>query len=225
MSPTPRQGYTTEDGLRVPGTTTIIGRFKESGGLIRWAYQRGLDNVPLYESRDAAADVGTFVHTLIEAFLATGEVDIPAPAGMVPENQEKAASAYTAFRTWVEGSRLRITPLEKHMVSEAHRYGGTPDALADEPDGTRSLLDWKSSKSFYPDQLVQVAAYRNLWNELHPESPITGGVHIVRFGKSGGDFEHRFFPPKHPKLLAAWDQFLLFRQAYDIDRVISGKGD
>jgi hypothetical protein len=222
---TPKKGYFTADGLKIPSVTTIIGRFKESGALIRWAYKQGELGVPLYEKRDAAADVGTYVHSMIEVFLANGEVEIPPPAGMTPENVEKAASAYQAFRTWLDGSRLKVTPLEQHFVSEAHRFGGTPDAIADEPDGSRSLVDWKSSKSYYPDQLAQVAAYRELWNEVHPEVPITGGVHIVRFGKDGGDFEHRYFPPTHRKLAAAWRQFILFREAFDLDKVVTGRDE
>jgi hypothetical protein len=222
---TPRQGYFTSDGLKVPSVTTIIGRFKESGALIRWAFKQGEMGVPLYEKRDAAGDVGTYVHKQIEWFLANGEVDVPAPAGMSPENVEKAASAYQAFRTWLDGSRLNVTPLEKHFISEAHRFGGTPDAIADEPDGCRSLLDWKTAKAFYPDQLVQVAAYRQLWNEVHPERPINGGVHIVRFGKDGGDFQHSYFPPTHRKLAAAWAQFLCFREAWDLDKVVTGRDE
>jgi len=222
---TPKKGYFTAEGLKIPSVTTIIGRFKESGALIRWAYSQGEQGVPLYQKRDAAADVGTYVHSMIEAFLANGEVEVPPPAGMSPENVEKAASAYQAFRTWLDGSRLKVVPLEQHFVSEVHRFGGTPDAIADEPDGARSLLDWKSSKSFYADQLVQVAAYRALWNEVHPESAINGGVHIVRFGKDGGDFEHRYFPATHRKLLAAWAQFLCFREAFDLDKVVTGRDD
>lgn len=223
---TPKQGYFTSDGLKVPSVTTIIGRFKESGALIRWAYRQGEMGVPLYEKRDAAADVGTFVHSLIEAHL-YGQVvtEERPPVGMSPENVARATSAFEAFRKWLEGSRLKVSPLEKHFVSEQHRFGGTPDAIADEPDGSRALLDWKTAKAFYPDQLVQVAAYRALWNETHPEAPITGGVHIVRFGKDGGDFQHSYFPPTHRKLAAAWRQFVLFREAFDLDRVVTGKDE
>lgn len=35
--PTPKSGYYTKAGVRVPGVTTVIGRFKDSGGLIHWA--------------------------------------------------------------------------------------------------------------------------------------------------------------------------------------------
>jgi len=222
---TPKKGYFTADGIKIPSVTTILGRFKESGALIRWAYSQGVAGVELYEKRDTAADVGTYVHAMIEAFLSTGEINIPAPAGMTPENIEKAASAFSAFRSWIEGSRLKVRPLEKHFVSEVHRFGGTPDAIADEPDGSRSLLDWKTAKAYYSDQLLQVAAYRQLWNEVNPEAPITGGVHIVRFGKDGGDFQHTYFPPTHRKLAAAWRMFVVLREAYDLDKVVAGKDD
>jgi hypothetical protein len=33
----PKGGYRNAEGVRVPGVTTIIGRFKDSGGLINWA--------------------------------------------------------------------------------------------------------------------------------------------------------------------------------------------
>jgi PD-(D/E)XK nuclease superfamily protein len=222
---TPKKGYFTADGLKIPSVTTIIGRFKESGALIRWAYSQGEQGVPLYSKRDAAADVGSYVHTMIEAFLTSGEIEISPPAGMSPENVEKAASAYQAFRTWLDGSRLRVTPLEQHYVSETHRFGGTPDAIAEAPDDLRELLDWKTAKSFYADQLVQVAAYRALYNEVHPERPINGGVHIVRFGKDGGDFQHLYFPATHRKLAAAWRMFVLFREAFDLDKVVTGRDD
>ncbi len=45
--PHPKGGYRDADGKRIPGVTTIIGRFKESGALIRWAYGRGRDGEEL----------------------------------------------------------------------------------------------------------------------------------------------------------------------------------
>jgi len=67
--PTPKKGYFLKDGTNVPGTTTIIGRFKESGGLIQWAYNRGKEGLKLYESRDKAAELGTIVHSMVEEYI------------------------------------------------------------------------------------------------------------------------------------------------------------
>ena len=69
MSPHPASGYRLKDGTKVPGTTGIIGRFKESGALIYWAYKRGKDGLELYESRDRAATLGTIVHEMAERYI------------------------------------------------------------------------------------------------------------------------------------------------------------
>ena len=55
--PTPSAGYRLKDGTRVPGTTTILGRWKESGGLLQWAFKQGESGArTLYEERDKAAE-------------------------------------------------------------------------------------------------------------------------------------------------------------------------
>lgn len=69
--PTPTKGYFLKSGERIPGTTTIIGRFKDSAGLIPWAWKRGRDfpDEPLYGTRDKAAELGTIVHDMAEAYI------------------------------------------------------------------------------------------------------------------------------------------------------------
>ena len=62
--PHPKQGYKTQDGKRAPGVTTIIGRFKDSGGLLWWAFEQGKaaergEINSLYDKRDEAGDAGT----------------------------------------------------------------------------------------------------------------------------------------------------------------------
>src|ERR1051326_3779732 len=45
----PTQPYRTKNGKRVPGVTTILSRFKDSGGLIWWANRLALE--PLLQAR------------------------------------------------------------------------------------------------------------------------------------------------------------------------------
>ena len=59
----PTLGYRLKDGTKVPGVTTIIGRFKDSGGLLWWAFEQGQaaergEINSLYDKRDAAAEAG-----------------------------------------------------------------------------------------------------------------------------------------------------------------------
>jgi len=219
--PTPRAGYRTTDGREVPGTTTIIGRFKDAGALIGWAYNQGKAGKPRFEKPEA--DVGTYVHALIEAHL-RGQPEPEPPANIPPENVKRArGNAFEAFLRWRDGAHIEIAPIEVPLVSEVYRYGGTPDANGCEHDDKLSMIDWKSAKDFYPDNLIQGAAYINLWNESHPDSPITGFFHVLRFGKEGMDFAQHSFRIDHPKLAAAWELFKLYRRAYDLDRVVAGR--
>jgi hypothetical protein len=209
--PTPRKGYFTKGGIKVPGTTTIIGRFKESGALIAWAYGRGKEGLDLYESRDKAAELGTIVHDMVEQFI-RGEDTL---RRLMASDEDKAIdSAFGAFKEWFESNNFEVISQEEQMVSEVHLYGGTPDAIAKDGKGRIVLLDWKTSNAIYSDHIWQLGAYRILWNENHPEMPLTGGSHICRFSKEKGDFAHHFFP----NVDEAEQGFLLMRRLYDIDR-------
>lgn len=203
-------GYYLADGTRVPSSTTIAGRYKESGGLLRWAFQRGKDgHNELYD--DVALTVGSLVHSVIEAEIN----DLPLP--LIPEqHKEQVGSAVSAWHEWFLSTSLTIVATEIPLVSEKHRFGGTLDTIVRNRHGLLCLGDWKSSKAVYSDYLIQIASYRLLWNE-NREEQITGGFHLVRFSKEFGDMEHRFYPD----LSEAEDLFLLYRQAYDVDKKLA----
>ena len=208
--PTAKLGYFLEDGSEVPSVTTVTSRFKESGGLIHWAWDIGRRGLDYRAERDNAADAGTLAHHLVEQFIRTGKTDLPDAA---PDVAQKAMLAFDAFRTWQAQTRLTIVAQEIQLVSEKYRFGGTPDAIG-EMDGVLCLLDWKTGNRVYRDALMQLSAYGKLWTENHPDKPITGGFHLCRFAKQYGDFSHHFFP----NLDQAFEMFLLLREAYDIDQ-------
>lgn len=215
--PTPRQGYFLKDGTKVPSTTTILGRFKESGGLIRWAYQQGKDGKELYEERDQAADIGTCVHSMVEQHINGKTPDecraMPDTILPTPDMREKALSGFAAYLAWAQNFNIEITHQEIQMVSEKYCFGGTPDGIG-MVGGKRALLDWKTSKAIYADYLVQIAAYKLIWEENHPDLPITGGFHLLRFAKEHGDFTHKYFA----NLDLGERMIVLLREAYEIDR-------
>lgn len=235
--PTPKQGYRLKDGTRCPSVTTICGRFKESGGLIWWANRLALE--PLLQIRSVlengrdeaaiaaflavdpaawdhkqaaarAADAGTIAHQMVDDFIHSREFD---PSKFQPDLVEMAKPAYGAFREWADQSRLEIIETEKPLVSEQYKFGGTRDAIG--LRGNRSILDWKSSNSIYPEYLLQLAAYGILDEEAGNQ--ITGGYHLVRFSKqeSPGDpvhFVHHYWD----SLTKARAAFLLCRELYGL---------
>lgn len=212
--PTPKAGYFTESGEKVPGTTTVIGNFKDGTPLYHYYYKRGRAGLAMYEHSEAAAEIGTVAHAMVEMD-AQGKDPIAIATHLktaLPdlEMQSKAMSAFNAYLSWKKNFGVQIIEQEIQLVSEKHRYGGTIDAIGI-VGNQLVLLDWKTSSGIYEDYLVQLAAYAMLWEENRPQAPITGGFHLLRFSKEHGDFEHRYFA----ELETAKRQFLLFREAYE----------
>ena len=205
-----RQGraiYKDAAGNRVPSVTTIISRFKESGGLLFWANQAGLDGQTLDEARRPAATAGTLAHELVEAHL--NQRTVPDMMGD-EEVGAKARAAFATYVRWHAMTKLLVRHTEVSLVSERHKFGGRLDAVGD-VGGKLVLVDWKTSNSVYADYLLQLAGYRILWEENYPDHRLTGGFHLCRFAKEHGDFSHHYF--KSLDLEAG--TFLAMRQLYD----------
>ena len=215
--PHPKGGYKNKDGKRIPGVTTIIGRFKDSGGLLYWACEQGKaiergEISSLYDKRDAAADAGTLAHEMVEAHI--NGLSLPEP----PNNEigKQAKQGFENYIEWADNNRIKVIKQEMEMTSELYQFGGCPDAMGIDNKDRLCILDWKTSNGVYPDYIIQLAAYRQLWIENHPDEPITGGNHLLRFSKEHADFTHHFWS----ELDDAWEQFKLFRKAYEIDKLL-----
>lgn len=214
--PHPKGGYKIGNE-KVPGVTTIIGRFKDSGGLLFWAFEQGklaergeIDS--LYDKRDEAGDAGTLAHAMVEAYINFAEMPdlLPYPDEIVT----LAKQGFENYKTWQSNNRIEIVCQEMELVSETYRFGGCPDAIGRDNKGNLCLLDWKTSNGVYQDYIIQLAAYRQLWEENNPDQPLIGGYHLCRFSKEHADFTHHYWS----ELDDAWEQFKLFRTAYDIDK-------
>lgn len=206
---TAKGGYFLKDGVtRVPSVTTVLGRFKESGGLVHWAWEMGKQGKDYREVRDSAADSGTKAHEAVEQWIKKETVTFEGPEDVV----KKAKKSFDAFLEWADQTQLEITDTEVPLVSERYKFGGTLDAMLIR--GKRSLGDWKTSNKIYPEYLVQIAAYGLLWEENFPEKKIEGGYHLLRFDKEFGDFSHHWWG----ELETAKKQFILLREAYELDK-------
>lgn len=208
--PTPRKGYFTKDGTKVPSVTTILGRFKEAGGLMHWAWKCGTDGVDYRAVRDDAANAGTMAHDLIERHIKGEALSIEGNAEIVA----RAKRAFDAYLSWEDQTKIKVIETETPLVSEKHRYGGTFDGLGDH-NGKLVLLDWKASNAIYGDYLMQLAAYKNLIEENRDNQKIEG-FYLCRFSKDTGDFSVHWYED----LSEAWEMFLCLRRAYELDKSV-----
>lgn len=234
----PKGGYRLPDGSRIPGTTTITGRFKDSGALLFWAFEQGKaaergEISSLYDKRDAAGETGTGTHHLVWRHVhGLGPLDLDklevlemGPDGRIElddDKRQQMQSGFDAYLMWEKMTKLKITFQEIQLVSEEFRFGGCPDAVG-LIEGKPCLIDWKTSKGVYSDFLCQIAAYGHLLEcglrmdkDYQPLGIKVQGFHLCKFSKDYGDFSHHYYP----ELDIAWEQFKLFRQAYENDKVL-----
>ena len=227
--PTPREGYRTADGVKVPSVTTILGRFKDSGGLIKWAYKQGREHenlamrklpapAHLYDKVEEACQAGTIAHDMIESYVldgcAYGDHFMGTKEKYAEENpsvKDRARNAFSQFLKWLSNSRITVTHTEMGLVSEQHKFGGTLDAVGKDADGAIVLIDWKTSNAVYGDYLTQLAAYSLLLEEKQPELAPTG-YHLLRVAKESADFAHHHYGDLTNEKRA----FLLMRELYEL---------
>lgn len=216
----PEGGYRNKAGEKVVGTTTVLGRWKESGGLINWAWQCGKKGVDLYAARDSAADAGSCTHEMIDAHLHGRQFNRTSYA---PEILANADHAFLGFLEWQRQNNLQLIASEVALVSELYQFGGCFDAAM--AGDTLRLLDYKTSSGVYTEMLVQVAgAYSLLWQEHYPDKPLHG-VDILRISKPDAPDDPVSFHHHHwsaEVLPLAQRQFILLREAFDLDKRLKG---
>ena len=212
----PTSDYRNAQGERLPGTTTVIGGNLgwNKGPLMYWAWSQGKEGKNYRDTSQAAADAGTLAHYLAECDI-TGQVPDPARMNVPAEVLKNAEGAFGAYLSWKEMSRVRIVASEVALVSNQHQYGGTLDGIGQLGE-KYCLIDFKTSNGTYADHLIQLAAYQHLWEENHPDQLLTGGFHLLRFGKEHGDFHHHFYPDLAP----AFEAFLALRRLHDYKRIL-----
>jgi len=132
---TPSAGYRTKDGKRVPSVTTIIGRFKDSGALIKWGYSQGREHERIQSQNHVIEHFRELVPKLGGDALAVAEMCAlmfgknwevreltPAP-GSLYEVTEKAANAGTIAHDLIEqhvlqGGVVQTEVLPQHQKAE-----------------------------------------------------------------------------------------------------------
>ncbi len=207
------KAYLNAAGNKVPGVTTILGKFKDAGGLIHWAWQLGRDGEDYREARDAAGGIGHVVHHWIDDSIhgrPLRAVDQPKAA------QDLSERGFEAFERWRLGVNLQILDTERPLVSELHQFGGTYDAIA-MVNGAVTLLDWKTGNRVYSEHIAQCAAYRQLLREVGKQQ-IQGGARLLRVGKIEGDFHDHSYPSN--VLDIGWDRFLASKWLFETDKLL-----
>ena len=132
--------YRNKNGDKLQSVTTVLSRFKESGGLIHWAWQLGMEGKDYRKVRDEAADAGTIAHLMVEADIRGKE--FPDKAKYDKELWDKAFNAYGAYLEWKNQTQLRSENSEVSLVCECHQTGGTLDTILVQNKRSMGSIIW-----------------------------------------------------------------------------------
>jgi PD-(D/E)XK nuclease superfamily len=185
---------------KVPSVTRITSVLDKSGPLVNWAINNTLDvckgaigpGVEYSEIyleqiwkaakqsstniKSDAARRGTEQHRRLES-------ELKSSIGVSSETLSDDG------RRWLE--QFRFQEIERRIYSRRYRYSGTFDALATTQVGL-VLIDWKTSKSIYPEFRLQTAAYVHAYEEEFPDEKIEGR-YLVRIAPDGS-IEPHYYP-------------------------------
>jgi hypothetical protein len=211
--------YKNSKGEKVKGTTTILGNNLAWGAraLQWWYHSKGLEGIEYKDIfKHTGADIGTVGHALITDFFLKGKPIPDTWVDMSDEDYGKARQALNSFMKWAENMRFEPYATEINMVSEKHQVGLTPDIIGRFPNGL-GLVDLKTGNAIYDSHILQMSMYFNGWHEVHPDEPLTEGIHVLRIGKDNANFTHHWWQELPPE---AFEAFLLCKRLEEIHPLI-----
>lgn len=150
--------YRLADGTIVPGVTTVLGILNKPA-LVPWANKLGLQGIDVKKYVDDKADIGTLGHAMVTDKLIGKETD----TSDYSKNQiDRAENCALSFWEWEKRNPIEeVIWVEKPLVSEIHRYGGTADIYC-RLRGIFTLIDLKTGSGIYPEHKHQLSALDTL---------------------------------------------------------------
>ena len=140
-------------GLIVPGVTTIVNLLAKPA-LIPWANELGLQGIDVGKYVDDKADIGMLAHAMVENHLAGKETDF---SDYTANQRSQAENSVLSFFNWEKNHKIEVIFVEKQLVSESHKFGGTGDIYA-KVDDVLELIEIKTGSGIWPEHFIQTAA-------------------------------------------------------------------
>lgn len=149
------------DGVWHPSVTTVMGA-EPKPWVDAWREKWGA----LAERKTRlACQIGDEFHRCIEEYLDTGEfIVLHGGNGLPPSCVSRVAGMVESFIDWAANVEGVVAATELKVISRAHVYSGTLDAVGTF-DRKPTIYDWKTSSRIYDSMAVQLAAYAQAYKE------------------------------------------------------------
>ncbi len=129
--------------------------------------------------KNKAGEFGSVAHQYIEDLLKQEST---------PEIPSNMKWVHTNFTKWLNDYKFKSLELEMSLHSNKYGYAGTADAVGYINDSL-VILDWKTSTNLYLENLLQVSAYANAYEEMTGKTINSAGVLRLEKRKTGYEFK------------------------------------
>jgi hypothetical protein len=150
-----------------PSVSTVLDAYPKGFAFYEWLKKEG-DNAD--KIRDEAGEKGSTVHKLTERYDLGELVTLFDTDGKI----RYKAKEWAEFEKYVEFRKkfpAEIFSVEENLVSNKYRVGGTLDRRMN-IDGMSFIADIKTSNVIHPHYWLQLACYKKLYEEAHPNDPV-----------------------------------------------------
>jgi len=171
--------YQRSENIWYPSVTTILDVYPKGPAFIQWLKDTGQQAKYIAER---AAESGSRVHDACERLMSGEELFWDDKVYSTEEWQGilKFHNFYTRFVNNVQA-------VEVSTFSDEYKYAGTIDLICTIGE-EKFLIDLKFGNAVYTTYFLQLAAYRNSWNEQNPDHEIDkmGVLHLKASTRTEG---------------------------------------
>lgn len=159
--------------------------------------------------KEEAAEIGVSTHDWLAGYWRAVMAGNQASYLVNMPEEGHVQNCINAALNWFAEHEIKPLYVECPQYSREYKISGRSDFIGI-VDGRMAVIDYKSTKSLYPEIALQMAAYARFHLEEYKNA-----THFDRYGlrlnKETGDFEAR----KYMDLESDWDTFLACFKLYD----------
>ena len=151
--------YTLDRETYYPSVTTVLSAYPKNAFFYEWLKNNGKNSDTILKE---AGEQGSKVHNAIEDFLKGKEI-----MWFVDGKEQYTLKEWQMITRFMEFYKTLVTSfnaVEVQVFSKKHKIGGTIDLICT-IDNERWMIDFKTSKAMYKTYEMQLAIYKEVWEE------------------------------------------------------------
>ena len=174
----PDSRYYRRNGQYYPSVTYVLGYYPKGKFFEDWLKKVGYASEYIVKK---AAEEGTLVHELVEAYLNGEELHFLNSYGS-PQYNPDVWQMFLHFVEFWEIYKPKLIETEVHLFSDELKVAGTCDLIC-EIDGKLWLIDLKTSNHIQPTYEIQVAVYGQCYKECYGKDIDNYGILWLKSSK------------------------------------------